>query len=128
MNDFQYTKWIPDANSHQTKLEELIGMFNYIMIQTNGDVEEAIDWMKFLDNRYRILGDVMNFEEFVKALEEQGLIEKEKTAFALTDKGGRRIREDSLKQIFSSLKKGLAGGHDTPFEGEGVERLRNMFK
>ena len=123
MNDFQYTKWIPDANSHQTKLEELIGMFNYIMIQTNGDVEEAIDWMKFLDNRYRILGDVMNFEEFVKALEEQGLIEKEKTAFALTDKGGRRIREDSLKQIFSSLKKGLAGGHDTPFEGEGVERL-----
>ena len=123
MNDFQYTKWIPDANSHQAKLEELIGMLNYIMIQTNGDVEEAIDWMKFLDNRYGILGDVMNFEEFVKMLEEQGLIEKEKTKFVLTDKGGRRIREDSLKQIFSSLKKGLAGGHDTPFQGEGVERL-----
>jgi len=123
MNDFQYTKWVPYVNSSQAKLEELIGMFNYIMIQTNGDVEEAMDWMRFLDNRYGILGDDMNFAEFVKALEEQGLIKKEKTAFVLTDKGGRRIRADSLKQIFSSLKKGLSGGHDTPFEGEGVERL-----
>ena len=123
MIHFQYTKWIPEENLYQDKLEELISIFNYILIQTSGDVEEALDWMKFLDSRYGIFEDETNFEEFIKELEQQGLIERENSSFVLTNKGGRRIREDSLKYIFSSLKKGLAGGHDTPFEGEGVERL-----
>lgn len=123
MIQYEYTKWIPESNSRKDRFEELIGMFNYIMIQTSGDVEEALDWMRFLDNRYGVFGDETNYEEFLRELEEQGLIKRDKTAFVLTDKGGRRIREDSLKHIFSSLKKGLAGGHDTPFEGEGIERL-----
>jgi uncharacterized protein with von Willebrand factor type A (vWA) domain len=42
----------------------------------------------------------------------------------LTQKGGRRIRQDSLNEIFSSLKKNpTSGDHSTPHSGEGIERL-----
>jgi len=36
---------------------------------------------------------------------------------------GRRIRQDALKQVFTSLKKSGSGNHETPHEGAGVERL-----
>ncbi|MBI4553026.1 MAG: VWA domain-containing protein [Candidatus Latescibacteria bacterium] len=122
MLHFEYSKWVPEPDEQKNKLDELMNIFSYILIQTNGNVEEALDWMKFLDNRYGIFGDETNFEEFLQELERQGYIERQKTVYVLTDKGGRRIREDSLKHIFSSLKKGLSGSHDTPYEGEGVDR------
>ena len=123
MIQFQYTHFIPDEKTLQEKLEELLGLFSQVLIYTNGDVDEALKWMQYIDKRNRLFNEEMGYEQFVKELEKQGYIKREQTAFKLTEKGGRRIREDSLKHIFSSLKKGLSGGHDTPFQGEGIERL-----
>jgi Ca-activated chloride channel family protein len=41
----------------------------------------------------------------------------------MSPKGERRIRQDSLNEIFSSLQAGGAGDHRTPTAGKGGERL-----
>jgi uncharacterized protein with von Willebrand factor type A (vWA) domain len=123
MIHFRYTRFIAEENTYQTKLDQLINLFNQILIHTNGDVDEALRWMRYIDQKQGLFDEEIGYEEFVKELEKQGFIKKEETSFILTEKGGRRLREDSLKQIFTGLKKGLSGNHDTPFEGSGVERV-----
>ncbi|MBM3263891.1 MAG: VWA domain-containing protein [candidate division Zixibacteria bacterium] len=123
MFEFQYTRYLPEEKTLQERLEELFRLLSQLLIYTNGDVDEALKWMQYIDRRNGLFDEELGYEEFVKELEKQGYIKREETAFKLTEKGGRRIREDSLKQIFTSLKKGLGGSHETPFHGEGVERL-----
>ena len=123
MIHLQYTKWIPAEDAFEDKIDQLISLFSQILIHTNGDVDEALKWMQYIDQRQGLFDERIGYEEFIKELEKQGNIKREETSFKLTHKGGRRIREDSLKHIFNNLEKGLSGGHETPFEGEGVERL-----
>ena len=47
MLHFEYSKWVPEPDEQKNKLDELMNIFSYILIQTNGNVEEALDWMKF---------------------------------------------------------------------------------
>ena len=119
----QYTKWVPRVDDAEDRLEQLLGLLSQILIHTSGDVEEALKWMRYIDQRQGIFDDEMSYEAFVKELEKRGYVKQDDNAFSLTEKGGRRIREDALRFVYSSLKKGLSGGHETPFEGEGVERL-----
>ncbi|MDP6053790.1 MAG: hypothetical protein QF879_15715, partial [Candidatus Latescibacteria bacterium] len=123
MIHLEYTKWIPPEEAFEDKIDRLISLFSQILIHTNGDVDEALKWMQYIDQRQGLFDKRIGYEEFIKELEKQGNIKREETSFKLTHKGGRRIREDSLKHIFNNLEKGLSGGHETPFEGEGVERL-----
>ena len=123
MIGIQYTKWIPRVDDAEDRLEQLLGLLSQILIHTSGDVEEALKWMRYIDQRQGIFDDEMSYEAFVKELEKRGYVKQDDNAFSLTEKGGRRIREDSLRFVYGSLKKGLSGGHETPFEGEGVERL-----
>lgn len=123
MIEIQYTKWIPRVDDVEDRLEQLFGLLSQILIHTSGDVEEALKWMRYIDQRQGIFDDDISYESFVKELEKQGYVKQDENAFTLTEKGGRRIREDSLRFVYGSLKKGLSGGHETPFEGEGVERL-----
>ena len=46
----------------------------------------------------------------------------------LTTKGVQKIRQDALREIFSSLKKTPMGSHETPHTGAGVERLSETKK
>lgn len=127
----RYSQWIAQQEKNEDHFEQLLRLFSYLLMQTGGDVDESLNWMSQLDEQHRILGK-MTMQEFIDRLKEQGLIREEEgnNDFDLTARGAQRIRQDALREIFTSLKKTGPGEHNTPHVGSGVEPagdLRNYL-
>lgn len=112
----------------EKRLENLISMFTYLLIQTNGDIDEALDWLEQLDAEYQLFDKDLSFGDFVDELKKQGYIAKKEGMNILTSKGSQKMRSDSLKKIFSSMKPDFSGFHETNKTGRGVERLSELKK
>src|SRR6266849_1765747 len=125
---FQYSKWTPESMTDEQRLESLMSLFSYLMVQTSGDVDEAMEWMRQLAQEYGLFDEDMTMEDLINKLVEMGILERAKDMLTLTTKGIQRIRQDALNEIFSSLKKGGLGYHETPQTGTGVERLSETKK
>ena len=78
-------------------------------MQTSGDVEEALEWLKQLAEEYGLFDENMTMDDLIDKLREMGLIEDAETGIQLTTKGIQRIRQDALREIFTSLKKAPIG-------------------
>ncbi len=118
-----YSKWDGLPPGRRPTFRQLLRLFNHLLLQTGGDVEESLKWMGRLGRRYNLFGKGMTLERFVKRLEETGVIRVVHEQSNLTRKGERLLREDSLALIFSSLSKSTDGDHRTPFAGTGTEKL-----
>ncbi|MDD8018499.1 MAG: VWA domain-containing protein [Bacteroidota bacterium] len=125
---YLYSKWTENSATDEQRLQSLMQMFNYLVLQTSGDVNEALHWLRQLAEEYGIFDENMSMEELIEKLKEMGIIEEINNKFELTKKGVQKIRQDALKEIFSSLKKNQFGNHETPNTGAGVERLSETKK
>jgi len=103
-------------------------LFSHLLVQTSGDVEEAMEWLRQLAEEYGIFDENLSMEDLIAKLKEMGIIEEINNTPVLTTKGVQKIRQDALKEIFSSLKKTPMGSHETPHTGAGVERLSETKK
>jgi len=112
----------------EQRLESLASLFSYLLLQTSGDVQEALEWLRQLAEEHGILGEDMTMEELIDKLKEMGIIEEVNEEFSLTTKGVQRIRQDALREIFTSLRKGGIGHHEMPQTGTGVERVSETKK
>ena len=110
------------------RLQSLMSLFSYLLIQTSGEVDEALSWLQQLAQQYGLFDRSLTLDDLVSKLKEQGLIEDAKDAHILTSKGVQRIRQDALRHVFSSLKKAPEGSHDTPYSGKGIDRLSETKK
>jgi uncharacterized protein with von Willebrand factor type A (vWA) domain len=115
-----YTKWFEKLSAGQQNFDELFKLFHKILLQTNGDVNEALNWMTTLNNRYQFTDDLGSF---IDQLKEQGLINEQGDVYVLTGKGNQTIRKSSFNEIFSRLSKRSIGNHNTPNSGRGFDRL-----
>lgn len=113
---YRYSEWDEDMIRRLLADRDLMRLFNYILLQTNGDVDEAIRWMKYLQER-GILSEDIDLDDFEKRLREERIIQKVGDRNQLTPKGEKAIRQDSLDRIFASLKPGARGDHAIPREG-----------
>src|SRR5437660_1081737 len=125
---FRYSKWTPQSMTDEQRLQSLASLFSYLLIQTSGDVEEAIEWLRQLAQEYGILDENLTIEGLIEKLKEMGIIEEAKEVLKLTTKGVQRIRQDALREIFTSLRKGGIGYHETPQTGTGIDRLSETKK
>jgi Ca-activated chloride channel homolog len=125
---FLYTKWTPQSQTDEQRLQSLMQLFSHLLIQTSGDVEEAMEWLKQLAEEYGIFDENLSLEDLIAKLKEMGIIEEVDNTPVLTTKGVQKIRQDALKEIFSSLKKTPMGSHETPHTGAGVERMSETRK
>jgi Ca-activated chloride channel family protein len=123
--NFRYSQWRDSQSLSRMTFEDLMRLFGQILLQTGGDANEALNWMTELDQKYKFFdeGQGTGFEDFLDWLKKEGYIEEFDGMRVLTNKGSRRLREDALREVFSSLRKGPTGDHETPYEGRGVERL-----
>lgn len=112
----------------EQRLQSLMSIFSYLLIQTSGDVDEALHWIQQLAEQYGLFDKSLSLDDLVNKLKEQGLIEDAKDAHILTSKGIQRIRRDALRHVFSSLKKAPEGSHETPYTGKGIDRLSETKK
>jgi uncharacterized protein with von Willebrand factor type A (vWA) domain len=120
---WEYSEWDKALERLLKSFQDLISLFNYLMLMAGGDVEQVFRWMRYLQERGNLSPDV-DLEEFRKHLEDERIIEQLKEGgYALTARGEQVIRRDSLNQIFANLMKTGIGQHRVPRSGEGEERL-----
>src|SRR2546428_4034335 len=120
---FDYSKWKGPRPEDLEFLKQLMEIHRNLLLQTGGDVDEALRWMEHFGEQYGFFNERFGIEDFKKLLEKSGEVERTPTGFQMTPKGERRIRQDSLNEIFSTLEAGGAGDHRTPIAGKGGERL-----
>lgn len=102
---------------------DLLRLFNQLVLATGGDVEEAMDWMRYLQQQGHLPEEV-DLEQFFASLENQSLVARDNEgALQLTAGGERRIRRSAFEEIFSTLNKSGPGYHQIRAAGEGIERL-----
>ncbi|MDH3522986.1 MAG: VWA domain-containing protein [Acidobacteriota bacterium] len=102
---------------------DLMRLFNELLLAAGGDAEQAMDWMRELQQR-GFISEAVDLEAFFAELERQRLVSPDgEGRLALTAAGERRIRQAAFEEIFTSLRRGAAGYHPTHAHGEGVERL-----
>ena len=98
-------------------------LFNQMLLQTAGDVEEAMRWMRTLQQRGYIDPSI-DLEAFFAELRDENLFgEAADGSLVLGPAGERQIRRDALDEIFGGLRKSAAGFHAVNKAGEGSERL-----
>lgn len=102
---------------------DLLRLFNQLVLASGGDVDEAMDWMRYLQKEGYISEDV-DLESFFDSLERQNLVGPDSEGGRqLTAGGERKIRQSAFEQIFQGLSRSSPGYHPVRQAGEGVERL-----
>lgn len=119
---FRYSEWDDDFLQRLRRFQTLRSLFNHLLLQTDGDVEEAFRWLRHLQQR-GMLPAHFDLDAFRAELEGDNIIRQDGDGAVLTRKGERAIRQESLDLIFSQLRKGAGGEHRTSHTGDGGERL-----
>jgi uncharacterized protein with von Willebrand factor type A (vWA) domain len=123
-----YSRWRPEESTDEQRLQQTISLFSYLLVQTSGDVQEALEWLRHLGEEYDLFDEGMTMDDLLDALRKKGIIEEANGGMTLTNRGVQRIRQDALREIFTSLKRGPAGLHETPVTGGGAERVSETKK
>ncbi len=124
MQGYRFTEYIAERDQ-RSAFEKMVDLFMEMLTYTAGDVDEAIDWLREVDQTHGITNEDYTVDDFIKDLYEKGYI-KASTSGAERDydmgaKGEQLIRRRSLDQIFGQLKKGTKGDHRTGHQGQGDE-------
>jgi len=125
---FQYAQWQEDSATDETRLQKLVSLFSYLVTQTSGDVDEALEWLRQVAEEYMLFDEELSMDDLIDKLREMGLIADTRSGIQLTSAGVKRIRQDALKEIFTSLRHSSPGAHDTRVTGAGVDRLSETKK
>jgi Ca-activated chloride channel homolog len=121
--DVRYEELPLDLLRSLFTFEELRKLFLDLVTRLGGDVEEALDVMRRLQER-GILDPNLDLESFLAALEEKGIVGRDANgALALAAAGERQIRRAAFEEIFTSLQKSGGGLHALPRAGTGTELL-----
>lgn len=123
---FRYTEW--DPNRHAAGLsgfDRLFELFQQLLQYAAGDAAEALRWLTQLDERYNLTEDGFGMGDFIEEMKKRGYLrdDTENEVLIPTARMERTLRQRSLEEVFSKLRKGNRGNHKTPFTGTGDERL-----
>jgi Ca-activated chloride channel homolog len=122
MKGFNFSKYNPNENS-KSPFEKLLDLFLQLLTYTNGDFNEAMQWLNELDKEYKLTTLDYGIGDFLEDLKEKGYIDddKQKGEIKITPKTEQSIRKKSLEEIFGKLKKSKQGNHHTFKPGGGDE-------
>jgi Ca-activated chloride channel homolog len=101
---------------------DFVDLFSQLFLRSNGDVAQALEWLRKLAESYGLLGRDRTFEDILDELVEKGVITRNQGNFDITPTGDRAIRESVFDRVFKGLGKGLRGSHNTGKLGKGGER------
>ena len=122
--------------------EKLFEIFQELITHTSGDFDEAIEWLRQLDEEYQLTDDDYTIDDFIEDLKRKGYIREE-----IEDGGGemgeagedgeegdgrggkinitakleQMLRKRALDQIFGKIKRSGSGNHKTGKLGRGDE-------
>lgn len=124
MERIDFLDFLP-TDSKQANFESLLKLLNQLLLMTNGDVAEALQWLNELDRQYGITGDNYGIGDFIQDLKDRGYLQETGTpgdpTLQLTAQSERSIRQQALEEIFGKLRRGALGQHTTTHTGQGDE-------
>lgn len=111
---------------HQSPFDKLFEIFKELIVYTSGDFDEAIDWLRELDEEYDLTTPDYTIDDFIEDLKKKGYIREEfdhdgQNGIGLTSKMERAIRQQALDQIFGNMKRSGQGNHKSKSSGLGDE-------
>ncbi|MAT55429.1 MAG: hypothetical protein CMN32_13205 [Saprospirales bacterium] len=119
-----------DPESAGSVFDQLLKLFQELLLYISGDVTEALSWLTELDRQYNITTDDYGMADFIQDLIDKGLIEegerRGKPGFIPTSKMEIALRRNALDDIFGQLKKTRLGNHNARFEGKGDEYTSDL--
>ncbi len=124
MKGFNFSEFVPPEQNGGNKFDQLLNIFQQLLLITSGDVEQAMAWMNQLDRQYSLTDDKYGMGNFFDELKERGYLteENQEGKISITPKTEQTIRRSALDEIFGKLKRSKTGGnHATPFTGSGDE-------
>ena len=71
---FIFTK---HSAKQESIFDRLFGVFQELITHTSGDFDEAIDWLRQLDQEYEITTDDYTIDDFIQELKDRGFIREE---------------------------------------------------
>jgi len=121
MLGWKYEKF--KAELPQDKFEELLQLFQELLLYSSGNVEDAIKWMMELDREYNITNDDYAIQDFLEDLIKKGFITSDDKQLGLipTAKMDIQFRKQALNEVFGKIKKSFSGQHHTFKTGKGDE-------
>ena len=120
---FSYSEWDPKKASMRDLLARLRDLYQDLLLQADGDPEQALEWLEMIAERYGLLPPGFTVDDLKRRLEKERLIETTAEGLRMAPAGERALRQDSLDRIFSGLGKDAAGDHRVSAPGVGQERL-----
>lgn len=121
---FRYLDWKEGSRRFEDRMKLLERLFGFLLVREDGDADRALEILRRLGEQHDLFDDDLTFETLKKHLMDKKFVVATPSGMALTPRGERFVRTQSLDQIFGGLKMGLTGGqHRTPHSGQGQERL-----
>ena len=110
----------------QSPFDKLFGIFKELITHTSGGYNEAIEWLRELDQEYKLTDEHYTTDDFIEELKKKGYIRDElkddgTSGIGITAKTERAIRQQALDNIFGNLKRSGSGNHKTKHSGNGDE-------
>ena len=133
--DYRFTRF--DARFLDVmREEEMKKLFLELLMHAGGNVDEALEWLQEIADRYGLWPEGVDSGEFRERLIEEGYITAEQRPrkgtsadprpmrYRPTRKAEAAIRSNAFMEIFSQLRQDALGGeHVTPYAGAGGDRL-----
>ena len=69
---FDYTKWRGPRPEDVQFIKQLMEIYRNLLLQTGGDVDEALRWMEHFGQQYGFFNETFGIEDFKKMLEQSG--------------------------------------------------------
>ncbi|TAH26576.1 MAG: hypothetical protein EAZ07_03725 [Cytophagales bacterium] len=118
----RFSKYIPDENG-KSSFEKISKIFFQLLSYTNGNANEALEWLNELNNQYNFADNEYGIGNFIEDLKSKGYLQENNQtgSFNITGKSEQTIRKNALEEIFGKLKKTDRGNHKSPIIGTGDE-------
>jgi Ca-activated chloride channel homolog len=118
------------SGEEESIFDQLLKLFQELLLYTSGDVREALSWLTELDRQYGFTTDDYGMADFIQDLIDQGYIQDGEAqglpGYIPTSKMEIALRRRALDEIFGQLKKTKSGNHTTKMEGQGDERTSEL--
>lgn len=123
MISWRFSEYIPGKDGLSI-FDQLLKLFQELLVHTSGDVSEALSWLNELDREYKFTNEEYGMGDFIQDLIDKGYIRQNdpnNPNFRPSAKMEIALRQKALEDVFGQIKKSKRGNHSTRHGGRGDE-------